>query len=189
MPNLPMVATMPTITQLSHAIDERRASVSRRSEHGFGLIEILVALLIMMILLGMIVTTFKGSKEATYFRVGIAAGGVYADAVEAFMADNGQVAPLIGSSDWPDARRGPVDAMLNGRPYMRTIPDPVQSGLAVLLTNGSSPAGSQVALDYITYPTSPSDFTIRVRTLHVQKDMTCVITNRASLGAGEKRCE
>lgn len=169
-----------------------------RAERGFGVVELVVVLLIIAIVLGLLITTFRGSKRTSSYKVAQAAASNYVDAIEAYMADNGQTPPTVGSTAWPatprsEFLRGPVDALLrtpNGtaKPYLRTVPEAVSSGRVDFLTTGAVPAPNAQAT--ITYSTTASAYTLLVRAIAISDEppLVCAFTNAPTLPAGTERC-
>lgn len=145
--------------------------------------------------------TFRGSKTATYFKSGTAVAASYADAIEAYMADNGQRFPMPGSEAWPtnnersfnQGPRDPMRTLSDGRtlrPYMRSIPEAVSGGSVQIIAPGQTPKQSaQVAIDIMGNANS-AEYKLRVRTLRGDEAsrMVCVYTNSGQLEQGETRC-
>lgn len=192
---------MPTIANLTHAAISPTAADAgvdraRRRESGYSLVELLVVLLILGILLGMIISTFRGPKRAVYYKSAISATFLYADAVEAYMADNGQRAPSMLDTSWARHAkygydRGPQDLMLVNTFYMRQVPELVQDGAIDLVPQGQAPnKDSQFKIEYSATPAT-GQYTFRVSPVVPEKDskqLTCVVTNRPATTQGERRC-
>jgi prepilin-type N-terminal cleavage/methylation domain-containing protein len=174
--------------------------VPARDERGLTIVEMLVVLLIIAILMAAMLYAFRGSKQTTYYKAAIAAAQSYSDGIEAFMADNGQTPPRLGTTDWPNANRakrvaGPVNSMLvdaathQPKTYMRAGSlDAIQNGTVDFGTSkASAPATARA---YITYQVVGSDYRLVVETLPSSggKILQCVVTNAASLPTGMKRC-
>lgn len=107
----------------------------RTGEHGIGLVEVIVVLLIIAILIGIMATGRQSSQRAGAISAARAAGASYHDAVQQFMRDHGGRTPVWGS-DWPNAARGPINAASRNRPYLDQAPEAVNSG-RVLVTSGT----------------------------------------------------
>jgi type II secretory pathway pseudopilin PulG len=158
-----------------------------------------IVVAIMVIILSIATLKFTGAKRATNFRVAASAAISYADAVEAYMADNGQVPPAIGGPGWPagsrdDRIRGPVNAMLveGGRPkpYMKGVPEPVGDGVVDMGTSRGSAAPDSRA--YVTYTVTGNEYRFLVETIPVDSGdpvLRCVVSNAAATPAGVDRCE
>jgi prepilin-type N-terminal cleavage/methylation domain-containing protein len=169
----------------------------RTREQGFTLIEIGVVMLIIAIMIAMSVIHFRGAKRATQYKTAQAAATTYAEAIEAYMADNGQQAPVMGSAAWPTGSRedrigGPVDSMLleGGKPkrYMpRAAPEAVSDGMVDLVAAGGSPAGSAPAV--IRYTSAGGTYTLRVEmTEGADSTPPCVVTNAPNPPSGVQKC-
>lgn len=189
-----------------------------RTERGIGVVEITVVLVIIAILMAIVTLSFRGSKRATYYRAAVASASIYGEAVEAYMADNAQVAPVIGKVEpgdtqavWPDDAKqviaGPRDRLLvmspqdpRWRPYMtKGAPEPVQTGLVAFGPLSPDDQLSSIrsrhpqARAYISYSVddgNASIYRIKVTTLDLDSEepMRCTITNAAELDEGWKRC-
>ena len=165
-------------------------------EHGFTLVELSSVVFIIAILMVMSLTMFRSSKRATQHKTAQAAATTYAEAIEAYMADNGQQAPTIGSAAWPAGSRdqriaGPVDAMMlqNGAPkrYMpRAAPEAVSDGLVDLVAGSGAPTGSPAAV--IRYSSAGGRYTLQVEMVEAGSTPPCVVTNNPSPPAGVARC-
>lgn len=175
---------------------EIRRVQPRGPESAFTLVEVMVVVLIIMIMAAIGLTSLRGSKHAAAFRAASAAAASYSDAVEAYMADNGQTPPAIGTTSWPASPRtrllgGPVDVLLldgSGSPrrYMpQSVPDAVDSGLVDFSPAGAPVTGSPRAR--ITYAVSGATYVLEVETVD-SPVLRCVITNGATLPPGRKRC-
>lgn len=157
------------------------------------MLEVVVVMTIIAILLGAMVSTFRGSKRSAHFKLASAAAASYADGIEAYMADNGQVPPVLGGAEWPAAtmKRGPVNLMLlqNGqpRPYLARSPEAVEDGIVGI---GASPAGGAAVRAFITYSVSGAQYSLLVETTATGSDpvLRCVVTNAAQTPAGVQRC-
>lgn len=170
----------------------REAHGRQRDERAFTLVELIVALLIIAILLGLAITQLRGSKQTTYFKTASAVALTYSDAIEAYMADNGQRVPRPGvAGEWPNVKQGPVDALRlapggGKRPYLRSVPEPVSSGLVRVF--GSSGTGSPRATVTLQTPGGAASGTYRlVVSTTTAPILRCVVSNRA-LRAGDKAC-
>lgn len=158
--------------------------------------ELAIVALIIAILLAMSVSMFRGSKRQTQHKAAQAAATTYAEAIEAYMADNGQVAPVMGSAAWPAATReqrigGPVDSMLlqggKPKPYLpRAAPEAVADGLVDLVAgSAAASAGTQAV---IRYSSSGGTYTLRVEMSAGSDKPPCVVTNAPAPPAGVSRC-
>lgn len=170
---------------------------ARSRERAFTMIELGIVMFIIAIMIAMSVIMFRGAKRTTQYKTAQAAATTYAEAIEAYMADNGQQAPTMGSAAWPAASReqrigGPVDSMLlqGGQPkrYMpRAAPEAVSDGLVDLVAGGGAPAGGAPAV--IRYTSAGGTYTLRVEmSTPSSKTPVCVVTNAASPPAGVQRC-
>ncbi|MCB0878810.1 MAG: hypothetical protein KDC46_07500 [Thermoleophilia bacterium] len=172
-----------------------------RREDGFGVLEIVVVIVVIAILLAAAMSSFRGAKRTTYYQSATAAAFAYADAIEAYMADNGQVPPEIGSNAWPSSSRadliaGPVNVMLQDptthqpRHYAKASSlEKVGDGLVDFGTASSSAVPTAAA--YITYSTSGGTYQLLVETLPKASGdevLRCVVTNGATVPSGVKRC-
>lgn len=192
---VPMPITPPlTHAQTAPCSGADACARPRRSERGFSLIELIVVGLIIAILLGVIISTFRGSKKATYAKAGQVSAYAYQDAVEAYMADNGQRAPHIGDkTQWHvDADRGPIDPQFSNKTYMRTIPEQVRAGMVDLVVKGEkNNPSAQAIIEYTAEDGAPGLYSFHVWVAQGDdgvRHLQCVLTNRAQLQPGEKRC-
>ncbi|MCW2923067.1 MAG: hypothetical protein JWM98_471 [Thermoleophilia bacterium] len=159
------------------------------------MLELVVVMIIVAILMAIAVSSFGGAKKSSAFKAGSSAAASYAEAVEAYMADNGQVPPAIGSAAWPsggaDLLAGPRDVMLQGpdgrpKPYLaKGVPEAVQNGT---VSFGASPASTAQAS--VAYAVSGSTYTLTVTSTRPGDGapLKCVVTNGASMPAGARRC-
>lgn len=174
-------------------------------ERGFTLIEIMVVMLILAVLLGLVISSFRGARHTTAYRTAQSAATSYAEAIEAYMADNGQVPPKmkVGSAAWPATPRsvrigGPRDVMMRDKRYLpRAAPEAVGDGIVDLVP--ASPAmpvqaGAQAKITY-SILAEPGSANASVYRLHVQtlprpgeQTLQCVVTNGRTLPAGVPRC-
>lgn len=185
---------MPTTHHLSVPA---RARVPRASERAFTLVEMSVVVLIIAIMIAMSMMYFGGAKRTTQYKTAQAAATTYAEAIEAYMADNGQQAPVMGQAAWPTASRddriaGPVDAMMlqgsKAKRYMpRAAPEAVSDGLVDIVAGSAAPSGAPAAV--IRYTSSGGTYTLRVElTSPVGETPPCVVTNAPAPPAGVQRC-
>jgi prepilin-type N-terminal cleavage/methylation domain-containing protein len=158
----------------------------RRSEGGFSLIELIVVVFIVLALIAIAMFAFRGSKRAAHFKTASAAAAQYSNAIEAYMADNGQTPPAVGSASWPSATAGPVDVMVGGpggKPYMASIPEAVSDGL---VSFGSPSADAKAS---ITYTVTGRTYQLVVNLVPAgDPTQRCAITNGPSLPSGMTRC-
>ncbi len=172
---------------------------ARTRERGFSLIEMVVVVLIMALLMSFIVMKMTGAKRTTHYRVATSAAIAYAEAVESYMADNGQVPPALGSEGWPtttrdDLVRGPVNTMLvesgKAKPYAsKGMPEPVNDGLVDIGSSKSSAVADARA--FITYTIVGDEYSFLVETIPNDPSeavLSCVVTNSATPPAGVQRC-
>jgi prepilin-type N-terminal cleavage/methylation domain-containing protein len=153
---------MPTLRSHRHARERSETGASARAQQGFTLVEIIVVIIIMLVLMGLMVTKFQSSREATYRKAAIAVALSYKDAIDAYMADNGQKPPRIGQAEWPNTTRGPVDRMLRGpsggfQAYMKSVPEQVSDGL---VSFQGSPTTARADVSYRT--SGPGQYTLTV---------------------------
>lgn len=159
-------------------------------EQGFTLVEILVVIAIVGILMAGAIWKLAGPRNATYFKSGVASANEYADAVEAYMADNGQRPPQLGGVEWPMAtrERGPLNMLMKdqagavGRPYLRSVPEQVASGLIEVGADDGDGDDPRVRIEY---ESDDQTYTIRV-SLVDDPSMSCVVTNATTAVGG--RC-
>lgn len=185
---MPMGTAMPTSPHQwrasahaeTHPMQTRRGEPSER---GVSLVEIIIVVAIIAILMAVVVS-MHGPKRTVNFKAAQGAAQTYGDAVEAFMADNGQTPPVVNSAAWPtDVTKGPVDAMQKNKRYMRSVPEPV-SDKRVQFVAGPMPAGSAItgtaAVAY-TVAKTPSGvkWYLHVRTHQASGEpaLECVVTN------------
>lgn len=103
-------------------------------EHGFSVIEMMIALLVIAILIAVVAMGFGGAKKATYAQEGKTVGSAYMQAVSQYHADfanrhpptTGPPTQRWSGNNAPDTQRGPLN--LTGAPYMKSVPDAVSSG-------------------------------------------------------------
>jgi type II secretory pathway pseudopilin PulG len=116
------------------------ASTARTREHGFTLVEILVAMIIIIALMALAIIAFRGSKTATYEKEARAAGAAYAQGISAWQADHANRVP--GAADFMNpASKGPTDLL--GKPYLPSEPSGVAEGrigFSVGANCGTAPA-------------------------------------------------
>lgn len=164
---------------------------SASSEPAITLIEILIVMLIMAIMMGFAVSKFSGAKTTAQRKAGISVALQYKDAIDAFMADNGQQPPAIGVwNEWPaPVTRGPVDRLLRApgggagfARYVKNIPEPVSDGL-VSFQGSASSAPVQVTYNGAV---GPGRYTLTVVTPKLPSS-TCVISN-GQLTPPQKPC-
>lgn len=162
--------------------------------------EILAVLAIICVLMAIAISSFTGTKRTGHYKVATAAAVTYADAIEAYMADNGQVPPTLGSAVWPSGSKkqriaGPLNLMLvdpSGKPrrYMKqAAPEAFTNGSVDFGANKASAAST--AQVYITYQVVGAEYRLLVETLPRSTDapvLKCIVTNSASLPAGIERC-
>jgi prepilin-type N-terminal cleavage/methylation domain-containing protein len=127
-----------------------------RDESGFTLVELLIVMVIMAILLGVLISTFGGSKDAAGNEDAIVTAQSLQKAVEAFRIDREGRVPS-DATDWPAAAKGPVDAT-TGQPYMRTpVADSVLGGQVVVkASTGPAPGAVPSTLGGWTSTTGPA---------------------------------
>jgi type II secretory pathway pseudopilin PulG len=166
-----------------------------RDERGFGVIELVIVLLLLAIMMAMLISTFGGSKRAASHKLAAGAASNYAEAIESYMADNGQSPPTIGSAAWPASPnaqllRGPVDILLRGpggggKPYLPSVPDAVDTGRVQFLGPGQT--SSSPASPTITYSVNGPYYELRVRTPG-NTVRECIITNAPTPPGGVPKC-
>ncbi len=211
------------IRRLRFAADE---SGRNRREAGFSLIEILVVMIIITIMMSIVVVTFSKSRKTAEYKSAIAAANQYRDALEAFRSDHGNEFPKIGptETEWPGNPaaptktdttpiktahkrflRGPRNELLEDnmspadgkRPYMRRIPEPVQSGLIpfftsnALMTNATAAAKVDAMITrptaiivYVENQPKAGQYAFQVMTLkgkggaaEFDESLSCIISN------------
>lgn len=108
---------------------------------GFGLVELIVALVIVAILIAVAMINMRGSRDVARFGQARQAAGEYAQAVAHFKVANAGRAPTLGSGEWPSAITGPLDPQ--NRPYLPAAPEAVTAGNITVSTtpSGSGPFG------------------------------------------------
>ncbi len=144
-------------------------------ERGFTLMEILIAMILVGILMALAIPTFFGAREATSANATRAAASEYAAAISAFRLDHANRNPVVGSADWPNPQRGPVDR--NGTPYMSEVPQLVAEGLVNFCAN-SCGAGQEGKIEYVRAG-DDSGFFLRVHT----KDNRAIVQD-CGVGSG-----
>ncbi|MCW2924270.1 MAG: hypothetical protein JWM98_1674 [Thermoleophilia bacterium] len=130
---------------------------SRTHEAGFGVIELIVAMVILAILLAAIMLSFRGAKSSTYAKETKAAASAYAQAIGQYQADHANLNPtgLSGTA-------GPLNLL--GKPYLRAVPDAVAGGrVSVSLACGAPAGGSFGHISYCAQGAGPA-FDIKVWT-------------------------
>lgn len=170
-------------------------------ESGFSLVEIVAVVVVILVLLSIGVLAFRGAKRTTQYKAAASAAYTYADAIEAYMADNGQVPPALGSPEWPAGTRearvnGPINLMVRdpatNKPKRYARAAALEKVLDGLVDFGPNKAGAPPgAAAYITYSVSGGSYTLLVETLPVSPGeavQTCVVTNATALPSGTMRC-
>lgn len=89
---------------------------ARNTDDGFTIVELIVVLFVVCILIGLAVTSMRGSRN-TGGRLEVRSVATrYADAVERFQTDHGRKVPTFGAAEWPtaDAKLGPKTVVALG---------------------------------------------------------------------------
>jgi len=139
------------------------------ADGGFTLIEVLVALLIIAIIIGLGFNRLTAGRDAARYREGVAAAGQFKQAIDSFLVDHSNRAPVFGGTEWPaaDIARGPVNLGLTNMPYMKFPSEPVKTGEISLTAADPAPAGAAVVA--LTYRVSPDGRAYRLE-VHNRKE-------------------
>lgn len=150
----------------------------------------LIVMFIIGILISLAAISFNSSKKSAQFKTAAGAAAAYSGAIEAYMADNGQTPPGLGSAAWPTAVNGPVDAMVvapggGPKPYLSKIPEAVNDGVVSIGTGTAATGGSRAM---ITYRVVGRTYELLVNMSPADPARRCAITNGATMPAGYTRC-
>ncbi|MCW2971898.1 MAG: hypothetical protein JWN72_171 [Thermoleophilia bacterium] len=183
-----------------------------RSERGFSLIELIIAMVLVAIMMAVVIPQFFGSKAATRRKEAIAAGSAYRAAVSQFQADHGNRLPAAGAGTAPTATcaaGGGDMTLISGKaagpknllckPYMRGLPSGVQEGRVGISQDGSNcgtlptNAGSSPnATGWVSYCSSGIDSNSYVVRVSARKSQTspweAVCATGSKVGAGDTPC-
>lgn len=102
-----------------------RTRTNLTSEHGIGMVELLVVLLIIAVVGSVALMSVRGARASGGRAEASAAASRYADAIDRYQQEHGRKLPMIGSPMWPSANEGPVHRLVMGtsapivRPYLR----------------------------------------------------------------------
>lgn len=166
----------------------------RRSEDGIGLIEIIVVVIIILLLGSIAMLTTRSTKAAARMKAATAAATSYGEAIESYMADNGQTPPALGTAAWPTAtptqrRAGPLDPLMAPpKPYISHAPEAVSDGIVDIGANRSI-ADPNTRI-FITYTTTATGYRLQVDQIGPDADpkASCVVTNITPLPSGQRAC-
>ncbi len=119
---------------------DRTFRTPRASEHGIGLVEVVVVLLLIAIISVVAFKSIFGARNTGGRTEVVAAATRYSDAVERFQQEHNRRLPEIGTSTWPTAKEGPVFSLemggaANVRPYL-------SGGRAPDIMNETGPNGA-----------------------------------------------
>lgn len=125
----------------------------RPSERGFSLVELSVVLLIIAIVMGVAFISVRGARNSGY-KAEVSASAIrFSDAVERFQQEHGRKLPVIGTTDWPVAKKGPVHRLQIGsspavvRRYMKQTPE---------MLDRAMPGGATIVQATAGCPAAPS---------------------------------
>jgi type II secretory pathway pseudopilin PulG len=100
---------------------------AERRDAGFGVVELVVALLVGAILLALLVIAFRGTKSATYAKEAAAVGSAYSQSVSQYQADFARRNPPgMAGNNGATQKRGPLNVLKS--PYLHAVPDGVTAG-------------------------------------------------------------
>jgi prepilin-type N-terminal cleavage/methylation domain-containing protein len=148
---------------------------ARTHERGFTLVEILVAMGIILVLVAISISSFRGAKSSTNAKEATAAGAAYAQAIAQWQSDNANRLP--GAAAWPtspstEAMKGPKNLL--GKPYIASPPPGMLEGRIGFSMNancGTAPAapvgiGTGVQNAWVSYcpGAAAPDYGVRVLT-------------------------
>lgn len=120
----------------------------RTREPGFTVVEIVVACVIMLVLMAGAVVAFRGARSAVYGKETIAAATAYNNAIAKYAADHANTPPTAAQMIRPRSAQspGPQSLLDPARPYLTSLPDPVQGGrVRVFMQGGSCATGATTA--------------------------------------------
>lgn len=142
-------------------------TTSQRSEHGFGLVEILVVMVIISILSAVVYLGFRQGKASTHKAEARTVGLAYAQAITQYQANNANHNPAPGA---PAGSSTPWGGPLNllGKPYMKHLPEAVTTR-RVLVSGTCEPPGasspSTQDTGFVSYcPLTEPQYEVRVWT-------------------------
>lgn len=136
-------------------------------------------MLIVGVLASISLYAVRSARSSGNSALATSTANAYADAIDRFARDHdGRYPAAIGSTDWPDAVRGPFARVLGEhRLYLRSIPESVQTG-QVTIGGGAG--------DYrIDYRPQPGGYLLEV----TRRDQDpCVIVGGAASADGRTEC-
>jgi prepilin-type N-terminal cleavage/methylation domain-containing protein len=141
-----------------------------RSNDGFTLIELIVAMTIMSLLIGLAIPRFVSMRRTSTYKAGVTAATSYQQAIDQFRLDHNNRVPVIGSVDWPSgsdtARRGGPINQYN-KPYLRSgVPEAVLDGSSDLQDDTNNVTMTDMLRTRIVYApgpgSPPTTYTLRV---------------------------
>ena len=146
----------------------------KQPERGIGLVEAGVALVVLAVVIVAAAPAILGSRsserEVTVRKV----AARYEEAIEAYRADNGGDAPVIGQTSWPSGEigNGPLDSTSStdtapgGIPYLTGgIPEEVATRQVSINVAGTGESGKFGRIEYRPGATPSKPYELRVRLL------------------------
>lgn len=172
---------------MDHAAQHHPARA--RAEIGIGLVEVVVALLIIGVIGAFAVQSLVGTKQHSSTSEGRTVARSLGEGIEQFKRDHGGRLPTApGTADWGNGWHSPVDAANGNKPYLRgSSVESLTDGSAALQTAGGTVApGGANAPVHIQYRTDTSAgfyaLVVRARTSSGY-EAQCRVSNAAGAGS------